>query len=205
MMGLTASLREIVKELPVFKRERAVGLSTSAYVLSKLSVLGLIVVYQAFAYMLISTANQGGPRDAVVLGWPVGELIVAGIGIGLAAVALGLLCSSLVNSVAAAIALLPILLICQLLIMQGGVFSNNKPVLYQASFVSSAGWGFADMASTARLNDQQAVWNVAKQVATIDANDPKSSSTCSPTRAAATRVGTTRWAPGCGRCSPCSY
>ena len=173
MMGLTASLREIVKELPVFKRERAVGLSTSAYVLSKMSVLGLIVVYQAFAYMLISTANQGGPRDAVVLGWPQGELIVAGIGIGMAAVALGLLCSSLVNSVAAAIALLPILLICQLLIMQGGVFSNNKPVLYQASFVSSAGWGFADMASTARLNDQQALWNVAKQVSTIDANNPQ--------------------------------
>jgi hypothetical protein len=88
-------------------------------------------------------------------------------------VALGLLCSSLVNSVAAAIALLPILLICQLLIMQGGVFSNNKPVLYRASFVSSAGRGFADMASTARLNDQQAVWNVAKQVATIDANNPQ--------------------------------
>ena len=73
MMGLTASLREIVKELPVFKRERAVGLSTSAYVLSKMSVLGLIVVYQAVAYMLISTANQDGPRDAVVLGWPLGR------------------------------------------------------------------------------------------------------------------------------------
>ena len=29
------------------------------------------------------------------------------------------------------------MLIFQLLIMQGGVFSNNKPVLYQASFVSA--------------------------------------------------------------------
>jgi hypothetical protein len=75
--------------------------------------------------------------------------------------------------VAAAIALLPLLLIVQLLIMQGGVFSNDKPVLYQASFVSSAGWGFADMASTVKLNDQQAVWNVAKQLSTIDTQNPQ--------------------------------
>src|SRR2546423_4282670 len=66
MMGLTASLREIVKELPVFKRERSVGLSTSAYVLSKLSVLGLIVVYQATVYMAISTANEGEGPGAVI-------------------------------------------------------------------------------------------------------------------------------------------
>ncbi len=173
MMGLTASLREVVKELPVYKRERAVGLSTSAYMLSKVSVLGVIVLYQAFAYMAVSTANQHGPNDAVWLGWPLGELIIAGAMVGLAAVSLGLLCSSVVNSVAAAIALLPLLLIFQLLIMQGGFFSNDKPVLYQLSFASSAGWGFADMASTIRLNDQQQVWSVAKQVSTIDAQNPQ--------------------------------
>src|SRR5262249_53181457 len=88
-------------------------------------------------------------------------------------VALGLACSSLVSSVAAAIALLPVLLIFQLLIMQGGVFANNKPVLYQLSFGSSAGWGFADMASTIKLNDQQATWNVARQVSTINTQAPQ--------------------------------
>ena len=174
LMGLTASLREVVKELPVFRRERAVGLSTSAYVLSKLSVLGVIVVYQAIVYIAISTANQHGPGSAVVLGWPLGELIVVAALVGIAALALGLLVSSLVNSVAAAIALLPVLLIFQLLIMQGGVFDNQKkPVLYQASFVSSAGWGFAGMASTVELNTQQAVWSVARQLSTVDTRDPQ--------------------------------
>ncbi|HST26081.1 MAG TPA: FHA domain-containing protein [Gaiellaceae bacterium] len=174
MMGFTASLREVVKELPVFKRERAVGLSTSAYVLSKMTILGLIIAYEAVVYMTISTANQGGPKSAVLIGWPLGELILAAIGVGIAAVAIGLLVSSLVNSVAAAIAVLPVLLIVQLLIMQGGVLDNkNKPVLYQLSFVSSAGWGFADMASTVKLNDQQAVWNVAKQVSTVNTQDPQ--------------------------------
>ena len=174
MLGLTASLREIVKELPVFKRERAVGLATSAYVLSKMSVLGVIVIYQAIVYMAISTANQHGPPDSVVLGWPLGELIVAAALVGIAAVAIGLACSSLVNSVATAIALLPVLLISQLLIMQGGVFDNEKkPVLYQLSFVSSAGWGYADMASTVRLNDHQAVWNVARELSTVDTKQPE--------------------------------
>jgi hypothetical protein len=56
--------------------------------------------------------------------------------------------------------------------MQGGEFSNNGPVLYQPSFASRAGWGFADVASTVRLNDQQLVWNVA-QVSTIDAQNPQ--------------------------------
>jgi hypothetical protein len=56
--------------------------------------------------------------------------------------------------------------------MQGGEFSNNGPVLYQPSFASRASRGFADVASTVRLNDQQQVWNVA-QVSTIDAQNPQ--------------------------------
>jgi hypothetical protein len=56
--------------------------------------------------------------------------------------------------------------------MRGGEFSNNGPVLYQPSFASRAGWGFADVASTVRLNDQQQVWNVA-QVSAIDAQNPQ--------------------------------
>jgi hypothetical protein len=43
-------------------------------------------------------------------------------------------------------------------------------VLYQPSFASGASWGFGDVASTVRLNDQQQVWNVA-QVSTIDAQN----------------------------------
>ena len=156
----------------MFKRERAVGLSISAYVLSKMTVLGLIVIYQAVVYMAISTANQHGPANAVVLGWPLGELIVAAFLTGLAAVALGLMCSALVSSVNAAIALLPILILLQLMTMQGGIFSGKKPVLHELGYVSSAGWGFAAQASTVRLNNLQSLWNVAQQVNTIDLERP---------------------------------
>jgi ABC transport system ATP-binding/permease protein len=174
LLGLSASLREIVKEQPVVRRERSVGLSVSAYVLSKALVLGLIVSFQAVVYTAISVSLQGGPSDAVVLGWPLGELMVAGALTGLAAVALGLMCSALVDSVNAAIALLPIILIMQLLLMQGGVFdTKNKVGLHQLSYGSSAGWGFAAEASTVRLNSLQAAWNVARQVEVVDLERPQ--------------------------------
>jgi hypothetical protein len=57
--------------------------------------------------------------------------------------------------------------------MQRGVFSNNRPVLNQLSFASSAGRSFADLASAVRLNDRQQVWNVARKVSTIDARNPQ--------------------------------
>lgn len=167
LIGLSNSLREVVKELPVLRRERAVGLSTSAYVASKMLVLGALTVCQAAVYVAIATANQGGPRSAVVLGWPLGELIVAAAATGIAAVALGLLVSSIVNSTSAAVALLPALLIGQLLIMPQGVFkTTNKPVLAQLAYVSSAGWGFAASASTVRLNDLQRLTDIATAIPT---------------------------------------
>jgi ABC-type multidrug transport system ATPase subunit/pSer/pThr/pTyr-binding forkhead associated (FHA) protein len=173
MIGLSNSLREIVKELPVFRRERAVGLSTSAYVASKVLVLSVITACQAAVYIALATAGQGGPTSAVVLGWPLGELIVAGALTGIAAVALGLAVSAMVNSTNAAIALLPALLIGQLLIMPQGVFNSaNKPVLAQLGYVSSAGWGFAATASTVKLNQLEELSNIASSIPAADLHRP---------------------------------
>ena len=173
MIGLSNSLREVVKELPVFRRERAVGLSTSAYVASKMLVLGALTVFQAAVYTTVATADQGGPNSAVVLGWPLGELIVAGAATGIAAVATGLFVSSIVNSTNTAVALLPVLLIVQLLIMPQGVFKTaNKPVLAQLAYVSSAGWGFAASASTVKLNNLEQLTNIASSFPTSDLGQP---------------------------------
>ncbi|MEQ1785869.1 MAG: ATP-binding cassette domain-containing protein [Acidimicrobiales bacterium] len=45
-LGTSNSIREIVKELPIYRRERAVGLSPSAYAASKIAVLGVITIAQ---------------------------------------------------------------------------------------------------------------------------------------------------------------
>jgi len=45
-LGTSNAIREIVKELPIYRRERAIGLSAGAYVTSKVVVLGAITALQ---------------------------------------------------------------------------------------------------------------------------------------------------------------
>jgi hypothetical protein len=78
-----------------------------------------------------------------------------------------------VNSTNAAVALLPILLIGQLLLMSGGVLpESDRPVLRELSYTASAQWGFAAAASTTELNQLQVLTNAAQQVPIIDISRP---------------------------------
>lgn len=175
-IGLAVSVREIVKELPVFRRERAGGLSISAYVASKALVLGVVVAVQAVVLTLLATARQGGPRDAVLLGWGRGELIVTVALTGLAAVALGLLLSATVSTADRAMTLLPVVLIVQMVLASGAVFPAvaERPGLEQAQYLSSAQWGFAAGASTAELNELQVLNNLASEIPVLDLTEPGS-------------------------------
>ena len=59
--GAANSVRELVKERPIYSRERAAGLSAGAYLFSKLIVLGVISAIQAIALVLIGLAGRGLP------------------------------------------------------------------------------------------------------------------------------------------------
>ena len=58
-MGAAASVRELVKERPIYRRERAIGLSIGAYLTSKILVLGIITGLQA---TLVTTIALLAPR-----------------------------------------------------------------------------------------------------------------------------------------------
>ena len=60
-LGASNSIREIVKELPLYRRERAVGLSIPAYVGSKALVFGTITVVQSIVLVLIGLSRQSLP------------------------------------------------------------------------------------------------------------------------------------------------
>jgi hypothetical protein len=53
LTGVANAVRELVKERPIYTRERAAGLSAGAYLWSKLVVLGLISAVQAVVLVLI--------------------------------------------------------------------------------------------------------------------------------------------------------
>jgi ABC-type multidrug transport system ATPase subunit/pSer/pThr/pTyr-binding forkhead associated (FHA) protein len=174
-LGSSNAAREVVKERPLLQRERATGLSVSAYLTSKVLVLGAITALQAIVLTTIAVARQRGPTDAVALGWPLGELLVVAVLTGLVAMTIGLLLSSVVRTADQAMTILPMLLILQLLLASAGVFPAiaERPGLAQARFASSAQWGFAASAVTSDLNHLQPINDIAQRLPTVSVDEPE--------------------------------
>jgi ABC-type multidrug transport system ATPase subunit len=173
-LGANNAIREIARERALFERERAVGLSTSAYVLSKAIVLGGITTVQTFILVPLALSRQGGPAAGVLLGWPMGEIMLAAALAGLASMSLALLVSAAVGTPDRATTLLPIVLILQFVLSAGGVLPEltDKAGLRELSLVSSAQWGFAATAATADLNGLQSFTNQLGDLRSVDAADP---------------------------------
>ncbi|GAA1954528.1 ATP-binding cassette domain-containing protein [Catenulispora subtropica] len=148
-LGASNSIREIVKERPILTRERAIGLSPSAYVLSKVLLLGLLTIAQAAVLVFLGIVRQGGPGHGSVLSSGQFELFLGVALAGLAAMALGLLISAFVSNADKALTILPVILFAEFL-FTGSAFPVNKtPGLAQASYLATAKWGYSAAASTA--------------------------------------------------------
>jgi ABC transport system ATP-binding/permease protein len=173
-LGASNAARELGRELPIFRRERGVGLSITAYLGSKVLVLGAVTVLQAAVIVALGAARQGGPVDAVALGSPWLELTAAVAASGMAAVGLGLLVSALVGRLERAMTILPVLIIVEMILALGGIFPDvvSKPGLKQLSYVASTQWGFSAGASTAGLNDLEPLNGLARAVPTLDLANP---------------------------------
>ncbi|HEX6493540.1 MAG TPA: FHA domain-containing protein [Candidatus Dormibacteraeota bacterium] len=152
VLGAANAIREIVKELPVYLRERAVGLSISAYIASKVAVLSFITVIQAAVLVIIATARQGSPPDAALLpSWRL-EMVVGMALCGLASMGLGLMISAWVRSGDKVGTLIPLILVLELVLSSAQLGIYDKPVLGQVADVASAQWGYALFASTVDTN-----------------------------------------------------
>ncbi len=175
-LGMSNAVQELVREIPLFRRERSTGVALSAYLGSKVCVLGVITVIQAVVVVLLATLAQHGPPQAVLLGWPVGELMVIAALTGLASMAIGLLISAIAKTTNQAAATLPLVLVLLLVLALGGVFPQigQKPVLKQLGYVAPTRWGFAGLASTSDLNDLQAVTGVLTHNTSVNVDDPNS-------------------------------
>ena len=146
------SIREIVKEAAIYRRERLIGLSISAYVASKALVLGAITVVQACVLTLIALGRQGDPVPGVVFSPTVLEVMLGVTLAGIAALAIGLLISALVRTAEQALSIFPLLLIPQL-VFAGPLFPvSDQAGLRELSYIFSAKWAFAALASTVDLN-----------------------------------------------------
>ena len=151
LVGVVDSFREIVKELPIVRRERSIGLSLSAYLCSKLVVLVPFVLVQSTVLTLIAVSQQQGPKFSNLLKPPVLELVVDIAMTGLAAMCVGLLISAAVTTSDKATPLMAAVVASSLL-LAGVLFDlRDKPVIRELSYVTSSKWGFAAAASSVNL------------------------------------------------------
>jgi energy-coupling factor transporter ATP-binding protein EcfA2 len=153
LAGAASSVRELVKERAIFSRERAAGLSSGAYLFSKLIVLGVISVIQSVVLVLLGVVGRPlPPQGAFITGLPLVELLIGIAVLGLASMCLGLLVSALVSTSEKAMPVLVLLTMVQV-ILSGGVISlSGKAGLSQLAYIAPSRWGFGAVAATVNLN-----------------------------------------------------
>lgn len=158
-LGASNAIREIVKERHIVRREVDAGLSPSAYVVAKTMVLGLLTVLQTAVLATVACSAQLPPALGAAL--PTGrlELAAAGALVGLAAMALGLLLSSVVTTPDRALALLPMTLVTELALAGAWAADLTGPVLRALRTVTGARWGVE--AITATVRSDGAAWAAA--------------------------------------------
>ncbi len=141
--GTSVSAREIIRERPVYHRERMVNLGILPYLMSKLFVLGIIVGVQCFLlFAPLKFLHFAGlmPMPGTFFGIPqfFVMLLTAAVGI-----ALGLLISALVKTSEMATSLVPLILIPQILF--SGLVGVPTGINKAAGLLMPATWSFDSM------------------------------------------------------------
>jgi ABC-type multidrug transport system ATPase subunit len=151
-MGTALTIRDLIGERPIFLREQAVGLSTSAYLLAKVCVYTVFAVIQSAIVTVIVLLGKGGPtQGAVALGRPGLELFVDVALTCVASAMLGLALSAIAKSNEQIMPLLVVAVMSQLVFSGGMIPVTGRLGLDQMSWATPARWGFAASASTADL------------------------------------------------------
>jgi ABC transport system ATP-binding/permease protein len=153
LAGTASSVRELVKERPIYIRELAAGLSSGAYLLSKLTLLGAISIVQSCVIVLLGVAGRAMPAHGALLrSQPLLELTIAIAALAVTSMCLGLLVSAFVSTSEKAMPFLVMLTMFQVILSGGVLPFNGMAGLSQLSWIAPARWGFAGAASTVNLN-----------------------------------------------------
>ncbi|MFW3112654.1 transmembrane ABC transporter ATP-binding protein [Mycobacterium haemophilum DSM 44634] len=151
-MGTALTIRDLIGERAIFKREQAVGLSTSAYLLAKVCVYTVFAVVQSAIVTIIALLGKGGPtQGAVALGKPGLELFADVAATCVASAMLGLALSAVAKSNEQIMPLLVVAVMSQLVFSGGMIPVTARLGLDQMSWATPARWGFATSAATVDL------------------------------------------------------
>jgi len=140
--GVSNAAREIVSELPIYRRERMFNLKITPYILSKLTILTLLSIIQAslligilslrFSDVMFNDINPVWHNPASAILWT--------ILLSLSASMMGLLLSATMNSSEKVMTLVPIVLIPQI-ILAGFITKISNWGIEIISWLTLARWG----------------------------------------------------------------
>ena len=148
-LGAVDASRELVKERAIFARERAMGVTIAAHLVSKTVVLFALVLIQAVILLGLTAILRPFHESAATYLDVFGILAVT----GLAAVGMGLLVSSVAQNEDQATALAPVAMTMQLLV--GGGIETVKSmtgVMAAVSTTSFGRWAFEGAGTALHMN-----------------------------------------------------
>lgn len=148
-VGMLNAIQEICKERTVLKREYMTGLSLSAYVLSKIIVLGFLCFIQSVLLTGVFGLIIGIPEEGM-LTYSFLELLITTFITAVASTAMGLFVSSLFTNADRAMTVAPILLMPQILF--SGLIFKLSGATEIISWFALCRWSMEGYGTTANLN-----------------------------------------------------
>jgi ABC transport system ATP-binding/permease protein len=148
-MGTALTIRDLIGERPIFRREQAVGLSTTAYLLAKVFIFLVFATVQAAIATFIVRLGKGAPTahppffDSSTF-----SLFVTVAGTCVASAILGLMLSAVAQSNEQIMPLLVVSIMSQLVLAGGMIPVTGRAGLNQLSWVTPGRWGYAAGASS---------------------------------------------------------
>lgn len=147
-VGLSSSLQEIIKETPIYLRERLVNLGLFAYLGSKVAILGGLAVLQSLLIVAVVLICFKSPElQSISWGWGIGITTFMTL---LASNSLGLLVSAAVKTSSQANSALPLLLIPQIIF--SGVLFKIEGIANTLSWLMISRWSAGAYGSLVNTN-----------------------------------------------------
>jgi ABC-type multidrug transport system ATPase subunit len=148
-MGTALTIRDLIGERPIFRREQAVGLSTTAYLLAKIAVFCVFATLQAAIATFIVRIGKGAPTEhPPFFDNATFSLFVTVAATCVASAILGMLLSSFAQSNEQIMPLLVVSIMSQLVLAGGMIPVTGRAGLEQLAWLTPARWGYAAGASS---------------------------------------------------------
>ncbi len=148
-LGLSSSVREIIKESAIYARERLINLGLLPYLISKVTVRsGLLLVQSILMTLTILLGFK--PPESDLLPWFLGAGITVGLTL-LASVSLSLMISAWVKNENAANNVLPLIMIPQIIL--SGVLFELKGFPAKLAWLMISRWSIGAFGSLVDVNE----------------------------------------------------